>query len=96
MKQIVVGLLKSTNHPVKLKKALLNKLCQTGDVVKAVNLNELIAEIEKVFRIEAWDEINTSLDQSSLIDELKASYDNLTEHFDLLKELFNSYAQFSE
>lgn len=94
MKEIILGLLKSSN-PVKLKKILLGKLCQNDNVIKSVGLNELISDIERMWSIQAWDEIS-SLNQAALIDELKLAYDHLNEHFDLLKDLFNSYAQFIE
>lgn len=94
MNQIVVGVLKSQN-PVKLKKALVKKLCQNRDSLKSVSINELIFELEKIWSIEAWDEM-TSLDPASMVDKLKLAYDSLGENFEVLLELFQSIVQSRE
>lgn len=89
MKEIVIGLLKS-NHPIKLKKALVEKLSQNGSFLQTVKLSELIFDLELLWSIQPNE---VDLNQANFIFDLKKNYECLNENCDILKQIFILYAQ---
>ena len=49
MNDIIIGLLKS-NHPLKLKQFLFDKLFQ-DDIIKTIRINELVNQMEDILSI---------------------------------------------
>lgn len=92
MNEIVIGVLKS-NNPIKLKFALTKKLCQNEDLVKTVNINEFVEDVEKLWSIQ----VRHDLDEQSLsimTAKLEDSYKSLCDNYEILKYFFDSYADY--
>lgn len=91
MKNIVIGIVKSTNNN-KLKKALVEKLYLNGTFFQTVNFSELVYDLEEIWFINESLVLMSDSCVNSATDQLKLTYEKLKEQSEVLEFLFDLYA----